>query len=413
MRASAWSIAAAVVTWIFVGPAPAQHHESGQGSRGRWEIVWSLSDAESGRSDFHARTGAAVEFPFRSRRVDDAAGRRIVFLDDEGRVVQTVEFGPGEDGIAAADASTYLLWTIDPAASELRRFRFFRRGVPSPDWEVTARGEPILFAPDGSLFVVAERAKGVDRFQRSELSAGGSMQVVGAGGEVRGELPIYPLCATFTGDQRRIALLHPEELIVLGRDGRLEWEHKVPIDEISPRDGISQLVAAGGLIVVAGTGAAQEEAAGADFRLWGARHGSVVAYTDQGRRLWRHEQPDDEELWFQVSAAISPDGAVVATCHSSRRDIVVRLYEARTGELLWTRSSPRGSGFRSLSVGPGGGITVLVHGSMTSDVTAWDREGVVVWEGYMPVHGKVATIAKDDLLLFDRWIVKLTPDEVE
>jgi hypothetical protein len=405
----------AVVAIVVGGPGEAsgQHEQAGSGKRGKWRIVWSLAEADSGRSVFHDRVGEDVEFPFLSRRVDDAGGPRLVFFDGEGQVAETVRFGPGEDGIASADASVYILWTVDPAAAHLRNFRFFRRGIETPDWEVTARGDPVLIAGDGSLFLVAERAKGVDRFQRVELYAGGSLQVVGAGGEVRGELPIYPSYARFTGDERRIAILHDEELVVLGRDGRLEWDRAVPIDEIAPRDGLSQLETAGGVIVVAGTGTREDESGESSFQLHATRLGAVAAYTDAGRRLWRHEQPDGEEYWFQVSAAISVDGSVVATCHSSRREIVVRLYEAQSGELLWTRTARRGTGFRSLSVAPGGGMTVLVHGSTTTDVTAWDREGSVVWEGYLPVQGKVATIGRHDLLLFDRWIVELTPDSSE
>jgi outer membrane protein assembly factor BamB len=393
---------------LAAGPSPAQHELSGRGRRGEWRIVWSLADAETGRSDFRRLVGEGVDFPFRSRR----AGDRLVFFDADGRVEQAIALGPGEEGLASGDASAYVLWTVDPTASALRSFRFFRRGAAAPDWEVTARGDPILFAADGSLFVVAERAQGVDRFQRAAPSAGGSVQVVGAGGEVRGELPIYPLYSRFTGDGRRIAMLHDGELLVVGRNGRLEWDRAVPLDEMSPREGLSQLEAGGGVIVVAGTGAAGDVGS-SPFGLHVVRRGSVLAYADDGKLLWRHDQPADEELWFQVAAAIAPDGSVVATCHSSRRDVVVRLHEGRTGEVLWTRSASRGAGFRSLSVTPDGGMTVLVHGASTSEVTAWDREGLVVWEGYLPVQGKVAKIGSHDLLAFDQWIVELVADRTE
>jgi hypothetical protein len=407
-RSGSLVVVVAAIAVAAPGAAFAQHEQSGHGKRGEWRIVWSLADAEGGRSDFRRLVGEGVEFPFRSRRLDD----RLVFFDADGRVEQSIVLGPGEQGLASGDASAYVLWTVDPTASELRHFRFFRRGAPAPDWEVTARGDPILFAPDGSLFVVAERAKVVDRFQRREHSAGGSVQVVGAGGEVRGELPVYPLYSRFTGDGNRIALLKDGELLVVGRNGRLEWDRRVPIDEMSPREGLSQLEAAGGVVVVAGTGSV-EGAEGAGFALRDVRRGSVLAYADGGKLLWRDDQPVEEELWFQLAAAIAPDGSVVATCHSSRIDVVVRLCDATTGDLLWTRSSTRGGGFRSLSVTPGGGMTVLVHGAATSDVNAWDREGVVVWEGYLPVQGKVVTIESHDLLVFDRWIVQLVPERPE
>lgn len=408
MRRSGLFFAGVAATIVVAAPALAQHEQSGRGKRGEWRIVWSLADAEAGQSDFRRLVGDGVEFPFQSRGMDD----RLVFFDADGRVEQTIVFGPGEQGLASADGSAYVLWTVDPTASELRSFRFFRRGEAAPAWEATERGDPIDFAPDGSLFVVAEQAKGVDRFQRRAVARGGSVQVVGAGGEVRGELPVFPLYSRCTGDGSRIALLHDGELLVVGRNGRLEWDRRVPLDEMSPREGLSQLEAAGGVVVVAGTGTA-EGAGGSGFGLHVVRRGSVLAFTDGGKTLWRVDQPAEEELWFQLGAAIAPDGSVVATCHSSRRDVVVRLWEARTGEALWTRTSSRGGGFRSLSVTPSGGMTVLVHGAATSDVTAWDREGTVVWEGFLPVQGKIATIGDDDLLAFDRWIVQLVPERPE
>jgi hypothetical protein len=408
MRRNALLVTGVAAVVAVAAPVLAQHEQSGQGKRGGWRIVWSLVDAEAGRSDFRRLVGEGVEFPFHSRRVDD----RLVFFDADGRVEQTIVFGPGEQGLASADGSAYVLWTVDATASELRSFRFFRRGTATPEWEATERGDPILFAPDGSLFVVAERAKGIDRFQRREEARGGSVQVVSAAGEVRGELPVFPLYSRCTGDGGRIVMLHDGELLVVGRDGRHEWDRRVPFDEMSPREGLSQLEAAGGVVVVAGTGTA-EGAGSSGYALHLVRRGSVLAFTDAGKQLWRIDQPAEEELWFQLAAAIAPDGSVVATCHSSRRDVVVRLCEARTGEELWKRTSSRGAGFRSLSVTPSGGMTVLVHGAATSDVTAWDREGAVVWEGFLPVQGKVATIGGNDLLAFDRWIVQLAPERRE
>jgi WD40 repeat protein len=401
---------AALAVPVAAGVAFAQHGLSGAAKRGTWRVVWTLFDAEDGQNDFRRIMGAEMRFPIRSGRISDAKGERLVLLDEDGEVERTITLGPGEEAMAAPNGSTYLLWTEDPTASEFRTFGYFRRYEEVPDWEVTARGEPILIAEDGSLFLVAERGKGVDTFRRRELFSGGTMQVVGAGGEVRGELPLYPWYAALTGDQRRIVMLHDEELIVLGRDGRLDWDRSVPIDDISLRDGISQLEAAGDVIVVSGTGRVPREPGDLGFQLHVTRRGCVIAYSDKGRRLWGHEQPDDEEYWFQVSAAISPDGTAVATCHSSRSDIVVRLYESKTGKLLWTRSARRGTGFRSLSVSHAGELIVLVHGASTTDVLAWDRAGATVWEGFLPLNAKIARIANDNLLVFDRWIVELTPE---
>jgi hypothetical protein len=66
-----------------------------------------------------------------------------------------------------------------------------------------------------------------------------------------------------------------------------------------------------------------------------------------------------------------------------------------------------------LSISERGDLVVLCHGDTRTSVTGWDREGDVVWDGVVPFSGRVATLAHGDLLVSDRWIVRLSPEYAE
>ena len=385
---------------------------AGAAAVGRWELVWSLSEFHGVQNRFREVIGDEAVFPVSWRRVTNRTGDRLAFFDASGDLEEAIELAPDEGAIASHDGSAYLVWTTDPIRRAYRSFRFVRRGEAPLTWEATAKGEPALLAPDGSLFVIANREDHVDPMHSGRSDTGGSLQIVGASGDVRGELPIFPFYASLTGDERRIALLHNRELVVLDRDGRLAWNREVALDQMCSREGVAQLAAAGGVIVVGGTGGREMDRR-AIIGLHPVRRGAIEVFDDDGRFLWSEEQPDDTDLWFQMSAALSSDGDHLATCHSAAREIEVRLYEARTGALVWSQRTPRRDGCRVLSISERGDLVVLCHGDTRTSVTGWDREGDVVWDGVVPFSGRVATLAHGDLLVSDRWIVRLSPEYAE
>jgi hypothetical protein len=309
----------------------------------------------------------------------------------------------------ADDGSARLVWSADSLRSRNSVFRYYRGENPEPEWQASAPGEPMLFAPDGSLFVLAAPDTVADRFQRVALETTGRVQVVDSKGSVRGEMPILPTYARFTGDGKRIALMHPGELVVLRRDGVLDWQAELPIDAVVAREGHSQLEAAGGKIVATGTGAvpAQE----GQLRLGTDRRGTLRAFTDEGRPLWKIDQNESDLLWFQISLALSRDGGTLATFFADARDIRVRLFDADSGQQVWERTTPRRMGTSCLSISPDGQLIVLAFGDQRTYIVAWDREGTVVWEGDVPFPSRVARIGPQGLLVAQRWIVQLTPGQ--
>jgi outer membrane protein assembly factor BamB len=176
------------------------------------------------------------------------------------------------------------------------------------------------------------------------------------------------------------------------------------------REGHSQLEAAGGRIVVCGTGAIAAEEGGRPV-LHSERRGTLRAFTDGGTLLWKHDQGEEDHLWFQIALAMSEDGGTLATFHSDERQTIVRLYEAATGELVWERATPRRGGAACLSVSADGQVIVLCCGDARTWVTAWNREGTPIWEGEIPLPSRLARIGPHGLLVSERWIARLEPEE--
>lgn len=385
--------------------APAFAQEGGKGTLGEWQLAWRYDELGNGYTDFREVMGPDEPFPRGAGVISVGRERTVVFFDETGKIVDRIKLGEDEDALAAEDGSAYLRWSEDPVAHPVLHYRYFRRGATEPEWEAASTGEPLFFAPDGSLFVAAAADTGRDGFHRALMQPGGSTQVVDAGGHVLGELPIRPTYVRLTGDRARIALLHPEELVVLRANGRIDWTAHIPVDALLQREGLSQLEAAAGLIVVTGTG----EAEGSTV-LRPKRRGTIRTFDDTGRLLWVVDQPDSSALWFQVSCALSPDGGTLATFHTDERELVVQVWDARTGAPLWRRTLPRQSGARCLSVAPRGELIVLASGELRTAVLAWDREGTVVWEGTLPFPFRPASVGANGLLASERWMVKLIPD---
>ena len=389
--------------------APLARADSGQGTVGSWSLVWRITETDEGTNLFRQTVGPGPVFPFRARLVDRIEGRRIVLFDDDGSIDGEIALAADERAAVAEDGSAYLVWRPEPLRARHFEYRFHRVDNPEPVWDAVAPGEPAFFAPDGSLFAIAAPDTAVDRFQRAWLAPGGRVQIVGASGDIRGEMPILPAYVRMTGDGRRIAMLHREELVVLGRDGVLDWSAAVPIDALVPREGHSQLEAAGGRIVVSGTGQLPPERS-RGLGLHGSRRGTLRVFSDDGRPLWKIDQEDEHSLWFQISLALSDDGETLATFHSTGREILVRVFEGATGQTLWQTAAPRQHGTSCLSVSPDGQWIVLTHGDLRTGVEAWNREGDRVWHGEIPYPARVVRMGANGLLVADRWIVRLEPE---
>lgn len=402
-RRSAWPALSALAA-LALAAAPGARAESGEGRVGSWELVWRFSETEGYQNRFREIAGNEAAFPFAWRRLPGIAGERLVLFDADGDEEDSVDLGPQEHGTACEDGSAYLLWTEEPDDIDHHAFRFYQRGSPDPDWEAVAAGRPVLFAPDGSLFVLASQTPVRDKYQRLSPQGVGLLQVVGAGGEVRGELPVFPIFSRLTGDERRIAFLHDGEVIVLGRDGLLDWQLPVAVDNLSFRDGVPQLATGDGIIVVCGTGA-RAETVGAGLQV--PRQGTILALDDRGRLKWSRQQREEDDLWFQISAVVSTDGGTVVTVHAPPRFYEVQAWDGGTGDLLWSQRVRRTSGFRSLSVSPGGRVILLALSDNHTVVHAWNREGGVVWDGSIPFASRSAKLAGDDLLVAEKWVVRL------
>lgn len=381
--------------------------ESGQGRVGEWKLLWRAAETDAGVNVFRASMGPGVEFPIRARVLERLEGTRLVFFDADGNATSEIALRDGEHAMAAEDGSAHLLWSADSVRSRDNIYRFYRHGNPEPEWDAVAAGVPLLFAPDGSFFVIAVPDTALDRFQRAWLEPGGRVRVVDAGGDVRGEMPILPTYVRLTGDRKRIALLHPGELVVLRRDGVLDWTAELPIDAVVAREGHSQLEAAGGRIIATGTGPIPPEESPART-LHSERRGTLRAFTDGGKLLWKIDQDDADVLWFQISLALSNDGDALATFYADARENRVRLFDAETGQRIWERTTSRHPGTSCLSVSPDGQLVVLAHGDLRTHVVAWDREGNLAWEGELPFSAQVVRVAARGLLVAQRWVVQVT-----
>ena len=403
-------VAAAVAAVVLLALAvPFASAETGRGTTGTWTMVWRISETGKEINFFRPIVGDSVAFPFRARVLDRITEPCVALFDGNGDLEGEIALEPGERALVAENGSAHLVWRPEPLHASQFEYRFYRSENPEPAWDAVAPGEPMLFAPDGSLFVIVSPDTSLDRFQRAWLHPGGRVEVVDATGDIRGELPILPVYARLTGDQQRIALLHPGELVVLKRSGVLDWSEDVPIDAVVAREGHSQLEAAGGRIVVSGTGQIPpEEVRG--LMLHAERRGTLRVFADDGRLLWKQDQDESDVLWFQISLALSADGGTLATFHSTARELQVRVYDTDNGETLFRASTPRRSGTSSLSVSPDGQIVLLAHGDLRTSVVAWTREGHVVWQGDIPYPARVARIASGGLLVAERWIVRLEPD---
>lgn len=399
------SILPAVLAALALAGAAGARAESGTGRIGDWELIWRYSESEGYQNRFREIAGNEVVFPFSWRRMNGVEGPRLVFFDADGQEEDAVKLGSGEEAVASEDGSAWLAWAERPEDTDTHEFRYWQRGATEPDWEAVAPGRPILFAPDGSLFVLASQTPLRDQFQRLSLEGVGLLQVVGAGGEVRGELPIFPIFARMTGDERRIVFLHDEEVIALGRDGILDWQLPVGVDNLSFRDGVPQLATGRGIVVVCGTGPRGEASTGT--ALQPPRQGTILALDDEGRVKWSRRQREEDDLWFQISAAVSADGGTVVTVHAPPRFYEIQAWDGETGEPLWSQRVRRASGFRSLSVSPTGRVIAFALGDNHTTVTAWNREGTVIWDGSVPYASQSPTLAGDDLLVARNWIVKL------
>lgn len=401
---SAWPALPGVLAVLALVAAPPARAESGSGRVGDWELVWRYSETEGYQNRFREIVGNDAAFPFGWRmQVADDGGLRLVLYDEDGDVETVVPLGRDEQAVASEDGSAWLIWAELPDDLERREFRYFQRGRPEPDWEAVATGRPILMAPDGTLFVLASQTPLRDQFQRLSPRGIGLLQVVGAGGEVRGELPVFPIFARLTGDGRRIVFLYDEEVITVGRDGILDWQLPVAVDNLSFRDVVPQLAVGQGIVVVCGTGPRE----GQGESLHPPRQGTILALDDEGRVKWSRRQGDEDDLWFQISTAVSADGGTVATVHAPPRFYEIQAWDGATGEPLWSQRVRRASGFRSLSVSPGGRAIVFAVGDNHTSVTAWNREGTVIWDGLLPFASKDAWLAGDDLLVAEKWVVKL------
>jgi outer membrane protein assembly factor BamB len=363
--------------------------------------VWKISEAEGLQNRFREILGGEAEFPMEWCRFSTASSDQVFFLDDDGEADWRFDLDAEESVMVSQDGSTHLVWSKDPANPALHVLAYFRRGKEVPEWSAPARGEPVLLSRDGSVFVLAHLREEGARF--GAVEAPGDLQVVGSGGEVLGDLPIYPIACNFTSGGERVLLLHEQELMVLTRQGRVDWQTRVPIDNLASRLGMHQLATGPGIVVVAGTG--HHPRGSRATPLTPGRLGVLQAYSESGKLLWQHEQSPEEDLWFQITAAVSPDGSRVTTCHSTSKALGVRQYDATTGELLWERTARRGSGFRSLSMSQE--LTVLAHSEVQTHAVAWDNEGNLVWDGIILLSARLPKIREGNLLVGEHWVVRL------
>jgi hypothetical protein len=383
--------------------------ESGNGDRGRWEVVWRYDETYGIRTEFDALREAGSVFPFRWRHWNDTRGNRLQFLDEIGAEADRVDLGPGETALASEDASAWIILSPDPAIRNSHIIHFFRKDSPDPLWDAYMGGDPILLAQDGSVLVLAARSENYDQWARRILDGGGRLQVIGGeAGEILGELPIYPTFARM-GDDRHIVLLQDNELFVLNTNGRIAWKTDVPLDNLVEHEGLSNLATASDLVVVCGTGE-QTNASGFFDSLHPPRREALLVFGASGRLLWEGEESPSEELRFTLTCALSSDGSTIATLRDTEREQVVTVYEAQTGDKLFAQRVRRRSGSRTLSLSPRGELICLTFGETRTGVSAWNRKGDVVFDGILPLRSNASTIHAGNLLASAQWMVRLTPD---
>ncbi|MCA9750987.1 MAG: WD40 repeat domain-containing protein [Gemmatimonadetes bacterium] len=383
--------------------------EEGNGLIGSWTLVWKMGDGRP-VNRFREVIGPDATFPLASRIVRaDGGGRFLALLDADGDADELIELDPREEVLVADRGDAWLTWTRDPVHRDRATFRYNVRSASEPVWEATGQGEPMLLADDGSLFLLASQEISYDLFSRATMDDAGKTQLVGSAGDVRVELPIRPAFAAFTGNGDEIVLLRDRELLVLRRDGTVAWDAALPMDHLVARDGRASLQAAAGRIVVAGTG--EEPGARPAWSMYPVRTGWILMFDDDGHETWRARQPDDESLWFQITPALSEDGRMLATVHSDGGEVVVRAWDAATGDRRWTRREARRVGVQSLSWSPDGGHLLMANGDDRTQIKVWDASGQVVWEGMLPFTSRVPRLLPGGVLVAERWIVRLTWDE--
>jgi hypothetical protein len=101
------------------------------------------------------------------------------------------------------------------------------------------------------------------------------------------------------------------------------------------------------------------------------------------------------------------DGGTVVTAHAPPRFYEIQAWDGDTGEVLWSQRVRRAAGFRSLSVSPGGRVVLFAVGDNHTVVTAWNREGSVIWEGAVPFSSRGAVLAGERLLVAADWVLQL------
>jgi WD40 repeat protein len=406
------ALALALALALGAPPAPARAAiESGQGNRGSWELVWRYDEANGERNHFASVRDQGQFFPIVWREFDDTRGHRLQFYDDRGERSSTVLLARGERALAAENGEAWIVVAPDSASTQRKRIRYYRAGDAKPAWEASSGGEPLMLSPDGEALVIGTRMEEHDRFLRVYDSSSGEIRILGSDGTLRGDLPILPPFSRPAGDGRKLAFLHDGELFLLGTNGRLDWKRDVPVDNLLPRGGLSHLATGGDLVAVCGTGK-EANPRGLSGTLHPEREEHLVVYDLAGRVVWQLDQEEDSpELRFHYSCALSPDGSVLATLQDTERDGIVSIYDAATGEPIAEHRAPRLTGSRTLSVAIGGETTAIVFGDLRTGVTAWNREGKLVFDGMLPFRCHRATVHSGGLLVAEHWIVRLVPEK--
>jgi hypothetical protein len=382
--------------------------EGGSGDIGEWELVWRYDEANGERNEFASMHAKGYSFPIAWRVYRDTRGHRLQFYDDRGEPGRVIELGPDDHAIASENGEAWVILAPDSSDTQASRIRYFRGNADRPLWEAFVTGAPLLLTPYGDALVLGTQIESRDRFSRIVDARGGRLQVLGGeAGEVCGELPILPSFARAAGDGRKLAFLHDKELFLLGVNGKMEWKRDVPVDNLRPRGELSHLATGGDLVVVCGTGDEPNPR-----RLMGTlrpqREECLVVFDLAGKVVWELDTPESDELRFNYSCALSPDGSTLATLRDAERHGIVALYDARTGRAIAEHRVPRQPSSRTLSVAIGGELVALVNGDLRTGVAAWDREGKPIFAGMLPFRCQVAKVHDGGLLVAEHWIVRLS-----